>query len=396
MIRRLPAGKAGILHVAGWYPGPWSRVEGNFVQDQVRLFLQEAGGKAIVVQVRHDPSHLLALRLLELDGGVRGHYLLTRLQPGRLTEALATLLLLFALVRTRAWRFDALHFHIAYPLLLHVRFWRGLLRKPILISEHWSAYHFKFHLAEGAKALGRLRRPFQAGMPVLAVSRALLQDIREFARREDFPGYVIPNVVPLQGSVETGNRIPVLFCVNRWVDIKDPMPMLAGLVRAMADGARFELVIGGFGDLLAEMQAFVAGSGLAACTRFLGEMSKPEIAKQLRSADGYLFNSRYETFSVAAAEALGAGVPLVGPHIPAIAEYASPEDWQLVESRDATGWSAAARGFLDRLAGGGFDRAAIAARAATRFSPDAIRAAYRNVLEETLAARPARQEASNP
>jgi glycosyltransferase involved in cell wall biosynthesis len=396
LIRRSSQGKAGVLHVAGWYPGPWSRVEGNFVQDHVRLFLQEAGGKAIVVQVRHDPSRFLALHLLELEGGIQGHYLLTRLRPGRLTEALGTLLLLFALARSRAWRHDALHFHIAYPLLLHVRFWRGLLRKPIAISEHWSAYHFKFHLAEGTKALARLRRPFQAGFPVLAVSRALLQDLRDFAGGEDFPGYVIPNVVPIHGAVETGNRIPVLFCVNRWVDIKDPMPMLAGLARAVAHGDRFELVIGGFGELLAEMQSYVADSELAACTRFVGEMTRPEIAKQLRSTDGYLFNSRYETFSVATAEALGAGVPLIGPHIPAIAEYASREDWQLVESRNATGWSAAARGFLDRLAAGGFDRAATASRAAIRFSPDAIRAAYRNVLDDTLPARRSRQEANNP
>jgi glycosyltransferase involved in cell wall biosynthesis len=385
---------AGILHVAGWYPGPWSKVEGNFVQDQVRLFLQVAGGRAIVVQVRGDSKHFLAFRAIDLEGGVKGYYLFTRLRPGRVSEALATVLLMFVLIRNRPWRHDALHFHVAYPLLVHVRWWHWLFRRPIIISEHWSAYHFNFHLPDGSKGLAALRRPFQRRFPVLTVSRALLQDIRQFARRDDFPGYVVPNVVPIHGPGEPQSRVPVLFCVSRWVEIKDPMPMLAGLALAVASGSRFELVIGGFGELMETMQAFVAESELRACTRFVGEMTKPEIASQLRSTDGFIFSSRYETFSVAAAEALGAGVPLIGPYLPAIAEYAGPGDWQVVETRDAAGWSVAACEFLKRIAAAGFDGEAIASRAAVRFSPDAIRATYRKVLVNTLGTGPGTVEAS--
>jgi glycosyltransferase involved in cell wall biosynthesis len=325
------------------------------------------------------------LKHLELEDGARAFYLLTRLPPGRITEALSTLLLVGALFRSRAWRFDALHFHVAYPLLIHARVWRWWFRRPIIISEHWSAYHYSFHLPESSKSLRRLRRPFQEGFPVIAVSKALLQDIREFSGCDDFPGYVIPNVVPIQGSRCHANRVPVLFCVGRWVDIKDPMPMLAGFAQAAASGAKFELVIGGFGDLMETMQSYVANSALAGCTRFAGVMTKPEIADQLRLTDGFAFSSRYETFSVAAAEALGAGVPLIGPHIPAIAEYASREDWQVVEARNATAWSVAVCEFLKRISAGDFDGEAIASRAAVRFSPDGIRAAYRKVLVELLA-----------
>lgn len=377
---------AGILHIAGWYPGPWGEIEGNFIREHIRLFLQEAPGRAIVVQVRTAPEESLKLRLHELDDGIRGHYLLTRLQPGRVTEALGTLLLLFALVRARAWRFDALHFHIAYPLLIHVRRWHWLFRKPIIISEHWSAYHYNFNLPSSSMALAALRRPFQRGFPVLAVSKALLEDIRRFAQRSDFPGYVLPNLVPMHGASEPGNSVPVLFCVSRWVEIKDPMPMLAGLAKAVANGARFELVIGGFGDLLDPMKSFVANSNLADRTRFVGVMTKAEIAAQLRTTDGYVFSSRYETFSVACAEALGAGVPLIGPHIPAIAEYAGESDWQVVESRNAGGWASALVEFLGKIAAGEYNRAAIAGRAATRFSADSIRSEYRRVLRELLPA----------
>jgi glycosyltransferase involved in cell wall biosynthesis len=375
---------ANILHIAGWYPGPWNRIEGSFVQDHIRIFRKEAGGSAIVVQVRHAPDVTFDLEMRQLSDGVRGYYLLTKASPGRLTEVLCTLLLLFALVRSRAWRFSALHFHIAYPALMHVRWWRWMFRRPILISEHWSAYHYNFSLPEGSRALASMRRPFRLGFPVLAVSESLLRDIRDFAQDPDLQGYVVPNCVPLHGPSEPGNNVPVLFCVNHWVEIKDPMPMLEGLARARGEGADFELVIGGFGELLPRMQEFVAGSPLASCTQFAGEMTKGEIARKLARADGFVFNSRYETFSVAAAEALGAGVPLVGPYIPAIAEYASSDDWQIVAPRGAEGWAQAASIFLQRVSAGGFDRRAIAERAAVRFSEEALRSAYRYALECSL------------
>lgn len=378
---QIPAHSTRVLHIAGWYPGPWSKIEGNFVQAHVRLFLKEARGSAIVVQVRRSQETWFKLRMLEPEEGVQGSYLLTKMPVGRLTEFLSSLLLVFALVRARAWRFDVLHFHIAYPLLIHVDYWHWIFRKPVIISEHWSAYHYNFNLSDDSRALAALRRPFQHGFPVLAVSGALLNDIRRFSRCDDLRGCVIPNVVPIHGARATENDIPVLFCVGRWVEIKDPMPMLLGLSQLRLSGTLFELVIGGFGPLIEPMKMLVANSSLADCTSFLGELTKAQIADQLGKSDGYLFSSKYETFSVACAEALGAGVPLIGPQIPAISEYATRADWQRVETRDAEGWAHAAKEFLRRISACEFDRAAIARRAAIRFSSERIRSAYREILD---------------
>lgn len=367
-----------ILHIANWYPGPWDSIEGNFVRDQIAVFRKELPAEVVVVQVRPNAGRGLRLAKPELDGGARGYILYAPVRPGsKPLEWLSTLLLLFVLLREAAWRFEAFHFHIAYPLLMQVHLWRWLFRKPIVISEHWSAYHFNFHLPEGSRALQRMRRPFQQGYAVLAVSEALLDDIRRFARCDDFKGFVVPNVVPLHGA-DTGQRErPVLFVVNRWVPVKNPMPMLEGLHRAAKAGRAFTLVLGGYGDLIGEMADFVDHSALRERTRFAGKMTKPEIAEQLAASDGYLFSSDYETFSIACAEALGAGVPLIGPHIPAIAEYAGPGDAVEVRSRTPDAWQEAIKAFVDTWAGGGWDRPAIARRAAHRFSQARLRADYR-------------------
>ncbi len=372
-----------MLHIANWYPGPWDNVEGNFVRDQIALFREELPGDVVVVQVRPARGQWPRFERPVLDGGARGYILHAPVRPGsKPLEWLSTLLLVLVLLRERAWRFRALHFHIAYPLLIHSRFWRKLFRRPLVISEHWSAYHYKFHLPRGSRALKHMQRPFQQGDPVLAVSNALLQDIREFSERDDFSGFVLPNVVPLHGAAQSTREVPTLFAVNRWVAVKNPMPMLEGMHRAAESGIAFNLVVGGYGELIEDMKAFVAESALRDRTCFTGKMTKPEIATQLAASDGYLYSSDYETFSIACAEALGAGVPLIGPHIPAIAEYAGPQDRVEVAARTPEAWAKAIEEFIAMWIDGNWDRRVIAHRAQARFSPSGLRDSYRTTMEE--------------
>ena len=371
-----------ILHIANWYPNLWNDIEGNFVRDQIAVFRKEFPAEVAFVQVRPTAVGLPRLSRPLLDDGARGYILQAKVKPGKVMEWLSTLLLLGVLVRERAWKFEVLHFHIAYPLLMHARLWRWIFRRPIVISEHWSAYHYKFHLPEGSRALKHMRRPFQQGDPVLAVSGALLDDIRAFAQRDDFMGFVLPNVVPLHGAAEGQRDVPVLFAVNRWVSVKNPMPMLDGLHRSAEAGQDFTLVLGGYGDLIEEMKAFVEASALRGRTRFTGKLTKPEIAKELAESDGYLYSSNYETFSIACAEALGAGLPLIGPHIPAIAEYAEPEDRVEVASRTANAWQDAITCFVETWRLGQWDRAAIARRAEAQFSETRLRAQYCAAMRE--------------
>lgn len=370
-----------ILHIASWYPNPWDSIEGNFVRDQIRVFKQELDAETIVVQVRSSASRWPRLRQIALDDNARGYFLLASVKPGKVMECLSAILLVAVLLKERAWRFNLFHFHIAYPLLLHSKAWRWIFRKPIVISEHWSAYHYNFYLPEGAKALRSLRKPFRQGFPVFVVSQSLLNDIRQFSGCNSFPGFVIQNFVPLHGAPIVQNKVPVLFSVNRWRAIKNPMPMLEGLRRAAMSGLVFKLVIGGFGDMIDEMRYFVEGGSLRQCTVFTGKMTKLEIADQLLESDGYLFSSDYETFSVACAEALGAGVPLIGPDIDAIAEYASKNEWIKVESRDEEGWFAAITKYVELHNASFFNPEAIARRAAERFSGGAIRRQYREAME---------------
>lgn len=374
-----------VLHIANWFPSPWNKLEGNFVARQINVFCDEISGSAVVVQVRQNPGKPPRFCRARLAGGVPGYYLMVPFdQGGRFAAVLTAILLIVVLVGHRFWRYSALHFHIANPLLSYVGLWKNLVRKPILISEHWSAYHYDFYLPRGSKNLKLLRSPFHHEYPLLAVSQALIQDIYSFSQSKSFPAYVIPNVVPIHGPTSHDNPVVRLFTVNRWVDIKDPMPMLEGLALAIEAGAQFQLIIGGGGELLNQMMKLVHDSSLASSTQFLAWMDQDQIESELACADGYLFSSRYETFSIACAEALGAGVPLIGPMIPAIAEYADHPEWQMVPGRSASDWKMAIFRFIERFENKEFDPNIISRRCAERFAPDVIKKQYREIVEQCL------------
>lgn len=373
-----------VLHIANWYPSLKNPVEGNFVRDHIQIFKKEFPGSAIAVQVRDNATTWLKPSVESLDCETVGYFIDTKISAHRVTEIFSTLLLLYALLRSRFWRYDVLQFHIGVPLLIHAHYWRQIIRKRIVITEHWTAYHYNFYLPEKSKSLIRLRKPFQQELPVLAVSQALLNDIRLFSGGAFFPGYVIPNVVPLLGPRNKQNNTPVLFTVNVWRLLKDPIPMLEGLALAKARGCQFKLVIGGYGEMIPEMERVVSRTDLYCCTEFRGRMTKSAIASQLQATDGFIFSSKYETFSVACAEALGAGVPLIGPLIPAVSEYSHTGNWQEVPERTPEAWANAILTFLKRISFGDFDAVKIASEAHSRFSESAIRSSYRRAIQETL------------
>lgn len=380
--------KVKVLHVANWYPNPWDEIEGNFIKNQLELFRGVTEMRVLNVQVRESSNFFRYVRV-PLGKGVEGYYILTRLRSGsRLVEWLTTLILLCALVRHRVNRYDLLHIHIAYPLLSLFHVWKRFIRPQVLISEHWSAYHFGFWLPAGSRALARIQRIFHHRIPVVGVSEELLKDILLFSGRDDFEAAVLPNVVDavaFQYREHRSSDASVrLFAVNRWREIKNPFPLLEALAALQADGVEVSFRVGGFGPLEPEMREFVQRHALRGVT-FLGKLDKFQIADELASADAYAFTSLHETFSVACAEALCCGCPLIGPALPAILEYTGSSNHVIVSAHTAEAWKVALLHLS--LVKSQFRRREIAAVASARFNSESFLKKYREILSKTAASQ---------
>lgn len=376
-----------VLHISNWYPNEWVAHEGVFIREHFHLFSTVADSRLINVQVRPGDKWF-EFRHRRYNERESAYFILTKITKVRLVEVLTSALLLWVLLKERASTFDIWHFHIAYPLLIHFRWWkrwwRQGLTKRILISEHWSAYHFNFRLPNDTKKLDRVKKIFRQNLPVVTVSQALLDDIRKFSNTNDFPSYVIANVID-----DTVFRvIPCamakshinFFMVNVWRDVKNPFPIIDGFRRFLQSiEPNAALFVGGYGPLLPQMKDYVQETGITDRVIFTGRLEKQEIAQYLACTDAYLYASTYETFSIACAQALFCGVPLMGPKIPAIMEYTSKDAYIEVDDNSGEGWERAMREFVRQ--GEKFHREKIAGQVRETLSTPAIVQKYRNVLE---------------
>lgn len=370
-----------VLHITNWYPNKWNDVEALFVKEQFNLFSEVTAAKLLHVEVRHSRGWFRYRRVKYSDDET-GYYILTKITTFRIIEVLSTLLLFWALFQNKANRYDKLHFHIAYPLLTYYHIWKKFLRVPVIISEHWSAYHYNFYMPKETKKLNRIKNIFHQGLPLITVSKALLEDIETFAGTDKFPSYVIPNVIDLETyqykAIDERTEKLVFFSVNLWRSIKNPFPMLDAFSKLVESHIDFELRIGGYGPILEEMQAYVTKKGLDAQVVFLGKLYKDEIALEMNQADAYLFSSKYETFSAVCAQALCCGCPLIGPKIPAILEYAGSKEMITLDKNSERAWIEAINSFKERYKY--FDRQQISNDARMFLSYKKIRALYKEVI----------------
>lgn len=371
-----------ILHIANWYPNCWDFVEGIFVKKQYIVFSEVTDAKLINVQVRFDKFFFKYIQI-DYSENEKGFYILTRIKSFRIIEILSTLLLIFALLKSKFYKYNALNFHIAYPLLTYYLLWKHLIKKPIFISEHWTAYHMSFNLPMHTNKLDRIKSIFKQKIPVITVSKALLRDIQNFSESTDFPSTVIPNVIDKTYRYNKKvNNVPTFFIVNVWRPIKNPFCMLEAFSELSNKGVDFNLKIGGYGELLDEMKTFVKNKKLESKITFLGKMSQERIENELNECDAYLFSSKYETFSVACADALSCGCPIIGPPIPCILEYASSEEMITIKDDTSMEWEKGILFFIKNK--GRYNREKIAKKNDFYFSNMHIKELYLNFLNENF------------
>jgi len=366
-----------ILHITNWYPNKWNDIEAIFIKEQFDLFSKVTDSKLIHVEVRYNPNKWLKYESIKYSDAETGYYILTKIKTFRVIELMTTFLLLWMLRKEKYKQYNLLHFHIAYPLLTYYHWLKKLIKKPVIISEHWSAFHYNFYMPKTTKKLCRIKNIFKQNIPVITVSKALLNDVQEFSGVDDFPHVIIPNVIDYSIYRYLPHKPkdkPVFFIVNFWREIKNPIPMIEAFSELSKQGIEYELKIGGYGDYLDKMESYVEDLNMDSSVDFLGKMNKQQIAKQMQNANAYLFSSKYETFSAVCAQALCCGCPLIGPPIPAILEYAGKREMINLETDDREGWKEALLDFIENK--NTFNRKQIAIDAHEYLSHEKIQKQY--------------------
>jgi glycosyltransferase involved in cell wall biosynthesis len=284
---------------------------------------------------------------------------------------------IFLFIKYDLSKFSVVNIHIAYPLLTYFHCFRRKIGVPVIISEHWSAYHFNFGVR---KELKRIKRIFSFGLPLITVSGSLAEDIEKFSG-QPHRTHILPNVVDQTvfrmsdaGPATTEPRR--FFMLGCWQYPKMPWIILEALNCLRLEGFHFILRIGGYGPYEQELREKIVSLGMEKCAFFIGKLNFREAAVEMQNATFFLHASQYETFSLVCAEALSCGTPVIASAVGGIPEYLHPANGILVSKNDVRSWSDALRGSF----GLNLNRRHIGKEAAEKFSPRQIGEAYKAIM----------------
>lgn len=290
------------------------------------------------------------------------------------------LLLVYYLGAKRIHRdFHIINFHIAYPQLVYWRPLRYVIKTPVLIFEHWSAYHFNFGVQ---KKLPRIQAIFTCGLPLIGVSRSLINDIEAFVGQKMERAFVLPNIVDTR-VFTYDKRIAVnprrFLMISQWRQPKRPDIVIKAFAKLVASHPMegYQLRIAGYGMQLAEMKELADSLNLFDSVVFLGALDSTTIAFELNQCGALLHCSEYETFSVVCAESISCGAPVIASAVGGITEFIDSANGKLVGENTEAQWLSALLEFNTEQ----FDRTSISSRAAARFSTQAVGKGYLAILK---------------
>jgi glycosyltransferase involved in cell wall biosynthesis len=369
-----------VLHITNWYPNYWNPHETPFIKEHFNAASCFGDHQLWHIQVRNE-GDLFSIHRGKYENKQSYLILDTRIKVWRLIEFFSFFLLFWLRIKQGKRWWDVVHVHIAYPLLRYKFLFRLLYGKNIILTEHWSAYRRGFSLAAGSKSKKRIQGIFHSNIPVITVSRALMDDIVRFAETDGFPQHVVPNVVDTSlfyptSSSRKGDDF-VFLMVASWAPIKQPFLILQAFKSILKSYPNAKLRIVGFGVQWADMEKFIQVENLANSIVLLGAMGKTEIANEMRNTNVFLHASKYETFSVVCAEALCCGVPVIVSNVGAISELINESNGILVENTNEA-WCEALQYFLQGKVE--LDREEISKDAAGKFNPRTIGKRLNNIF----------------
>lgn len=215
---------------------------------------------------------------------------------------------------SKKFRPDIIHSNILNPCAIIGNWLAEYLKKPHIITEHWSGVD-NYMKANIFSKYGR--QAYENAKVITTVSEFLKKNVEKYVSNAE-KIKVIPNVVDAKvffykRKVKSDKL--VFTAIANWKHPKAPMFFIEALNNIKNDK---EIILNmvGAGDQLYEIKKIKLNYTI----NFKGNIPKTEIAETLHASDFFLHASYIETFSLVIAEALSTGTPVIASNVGAIPE----------------------------------------------------------------------------
>jgi len=290
--------KPYILHITSWYPNDKDPQLGIFIKKHIDAVKAQGPYNHLILNVSAHPT-------TEKDSFNLGEGPLFSF-PMRINKTLKKVDQVYGTPY-------AIHLHVAekkaLAALLTTRFFKKI---PLIITEHWTGFRSGKFKELGFLYKYLIKRTYKKAVLVTTVSKALLADLQA-AGIKIHKHQILGNVV--DGKISNNIKISSPPWQIAFVaDMVQANKNLFGFVKAIALLSKqfpvHVLAIGDGPDLEA-MKKLVVEKKLGQKITFYGRQDNDFVLQTLEKVHCYVCSSFVETFSVATAEALFMGKPVI-------------------------------------------------------------------------------------
>ena len=386
-------GRLRVLHIASWYPSKEHESLGNFIQRHVKAVSKRHESEVWFATPVSNESPLLGMsEVIERDG------ILERISYPRATKPgsrAVTRALLKMVPGGKIAMPDLVHLHVAFPAGRAARMLSERWGVPLVITEHWTAYHDSQYIPLWRRI--SMRRTAAHAASFCPVTDQLGEKMREFKMLNHSGTSVyttVPNVVDTKMfkiTSESRNKSEVLQILHV-SSLDESQKNITGILHTLAhlksSKPEFKFhanfVGGNDSEKLSKLRKYAASLGLTEqCITFSGTLSNEAVAKCLQSVDVLVLFSRNENFPCVISEAWASGVPVISTDVGGISEHLVNDSGRgiLIKSEDEAGLKEAILSIDNST---NFKSEEIRKYATEHFSMEAVSKAFDNVYREAL------------
>jgi len=377
--------RRNVLFIPAWYPSAENPVAADFIRQHARAasLFDNVSVLRVTTESPAPGGGRLSWRE-EQDGPVRT----IRLRVPRLRgSSFLGILAGYQRLRWRGYRADVVHayvYHAGVPAAVISK----LYRVPLVVTEMWTGFPMKELSRLG---IIKAKIAFGSAACVCPISTSLQQAIADYGVRAHFQ--IVPCTVDTEAfrpkaarpNEETKRLVYIAFLDQPRKGLNFLLEALRALSQRRHD---LHLHVIGDGPRRSEYEGMAAELGVRDSVTFHGRIEREEIVQLLHRSHLFVLPSLFENFSVATAEALATGTPVVATRCGGPEDFVTPEVGRLVPPGDVEALSEAIDWMLDNQ--DRFDPGAVADYARGRFSLEAVGRQLHEVYQAAVGERSGR------
>lgn len=307
-----------VLLLGSWYPDESNPLNGIFFKEQGEA-LSKSGVEVIVVNINIKP-----IQNILKDNGVRGlnisdenglkvyRYKTFNYFPkmyGAYIRYYSFLLnKIIRKIEREDGKIDVVHIHSAFDAGNAYSIIKNKI--PYVITEHSSRYHRnKINKVEEKM----LYKTFSGANKVIAVGKGLAEKVSKYCNSNIVT--ILPNMVAAPKdniSIDESKNKFRFFSLAFLNEYKGMDILIEAFNKNREKFKDVELLIGGDGPEKSRLLDLIRKYGLEKNIFLLGQLSREEVAYNMKNCDCFALASRVETFGVVFIEAMQYGKPVIG------------------------------------------------------------------------------------